>query len=90
MGAFDAGGPSDVVCRQLPAGVARSEPFCLNLRRTDVENADVAVEDNLPDLFAQQGWEYEAVEHGAVLTIEEALALAVGASRSVAGALMIP
>jgi Ala-tRNA(Pro) deacylase len=31
-------------------------------------------EDGLLDLFAQQGWEHEVVEHAAVFTIEEALA----------------
>lgn len=32
-----------------------------------------AAASGLLDLFSQQGWEYEAVEHAAVFTIEEAL-----------------
>jgi Ala-tRNA(Pro) deacylase len=38
---------------------------------TDV---DSAVEEGLLALFAEQGWEYQRVEHAAVFTIEEALA----------------
>jgi Ala-tRNA(Pro) deacylase len=37
-------------------------------------DATAAVEDGLLDLFAQQGWEFEVVEHPAVFTIDEALA----------------
>ena len=33
-----------------------------------------AVEEGLLELFSQQGWEYQQVEHAAVFTIEEALA----------------
>jgi Ala-tRNA(Pro) deacylase len=39
-----------------------------------VETLESGVDDGLWDLFAQQGWEYEAVEHAPVFTIEEALA----------------
>jgi Ala-tRNA(Pro) deacylase len=44
-----------------------------NLKGQHVE-ATAAVEDGLLDLFAQQGWDYEVVEHAAVFTIDEALA----------------
>lgn len=44
-----------------------------NLKGQYVE-ATAAVEDGLLDLFAQQGWDCEVVEHAAVFTIEEALA----------------
>ena len=37
-------------------------------------DASTAVEDGLLDLFAQQGWDYQVVEHPAVFTIEESLA----------------
>lgn len=37
-------------------------------------DATAAVEDGLLDLFAQQGWDFEVVEHPAVFTIDEALA----------------
>lgn len=39
-----------------------------------METLEANVEMGLFDLFVQQGWDYEAVEHAAVYTIEEALA----------------
>ncbi len=39
-----------------------------------MDTSAAAVEEGLTGLFAQQGWEYEQVEHAAVFTIEEALA----------------
>ena len=39
-----------------------------------MDTSATAVEDGLLDLFSQQGWDCEAVEHAAVFTIEEALA----------------
>lgn len=39
-----------------------------------MDTSAAAVEDGLLDLFLQQGWDYEAVEHAAVFTIDEALA----------------
>lgn len=60
--------------RDARSAPLESELDCNRTGECNMDTLEAGVDGGLRELFAQHGWECEAVEHAAVFTIEEALA----------------